>query len=291
MRHGICILPEYSWAEAEPLWRRAEELGFDHAWTYDHLVWAGLPDSPWHSTFATLTAAAMVTERIGLGTLVTTPNFRHPVVLARDVATLDDISGGRVLLGVGAGGDRDARLLGDELTRGQRSRRFREFVPLLDRCLREDHVDHVGDFYSVADTRNLTPVQTPLIVAGEGPRSMRLAVQYAEGWVTTGPASGDWAERDAVDQWWAAVAELAERFTEIEQETEPRTGESRRPLDRYLTLDAAGPAALSSVEFLTDQVGRAGELGFTDVIVHWPRDTPPYQAELGVLEGYMGTLR
>src|SRR5690606_4755845 len=120
MRHGVCILPEYSCAEAEPLWRRAEELRFVHAWTYDHLVCAGLPGSPWHSTFATLTAAAMVTGRIGLGTLVTTPNFRHPVVLARDVVTLDDISGGRVLLGLGAGGDRDARLLGDELTRGQR---------------------------------------------------------------------------------------------------------------------------------------------------------------------------
>ncbi|MGB5937318.1 MAG: LLM class flavin-dependent oxidoreductase, partial [Ornithinimicrobium sp.] len=101
MRYGVCILPEYPWGQAEPIWRRAEELGFDHAWTYDHLVWAGLPDAPWHSTVATLTAAAMVTERIRLGTLVASPNFRHPVTVRRDAVTLDDISSGRLLLGRG----------------------------------------------------------------------------------------------------------------------------------------------------------------------------------------------
>lgn len=285
MRHGICILPEYPWAVAEPLWRRAEELGFDHAWTYDHLVWGGLPDSPWHSTVATLTAAAMVTDRIKLGTLVSSPNFRHPVELARDVVTLEDVSGGRMLLGVGAGGDLDAALLGESLTRGERSRRFREFVPLLDRCLREDHVDHAGEFFNVVDARNLTPVAAPLVVAAEGPRAMELAVTYAEGWVTTGPASGDWAQRDAVDEWWAGVAERAERFSEAEGAG--AAGAGARPLDRYLTLDASGPAALSSVEFLTEQVGRAAELGFTDVIVHWPRPEPPYSGDLGVLETYL----
>ncbi|MCK0110606.1 LLM class flavin-dependent oxidoreductase [Ornithinimicrobium sp. F0845] len=295
MRHGVCILPEYPWAEAQHLWRRAEELGFDHAWTYDHLVWAGLPDSPWHSTVATLTAAAMVTERIRLGTLVSSPNFRHPVTLARDVVTLDDISGGRILLGVGAGGDLDARLLGDELTRGERSRRFREFVPLLDRALREDHVTHEGTFYRTVDVRNRTPSATPLLVAADGPRAMALAVQYAEGWVTTGPASGDWAERDAVDEWWRGVADAAQRFSDAEHAAHEawaaEAGSASRPaLDRYLTLDAGGPAVLSSVEFLTDQVGRAEELGFTDVIVHWPRSADPYRADLAVLEDYVASL-
>lgn len=299
MRHGICILPEYPWREAEPIWRRAEEMGFDHAWTYDHLVWGGLPDAPWHSTVATLTAAAMVTDRIGLGTLVSSPNFRHPVALARDALTLQDISGGRVLLGVGAGGDLDSRVLGDDLTRGERSRRFREFVPLLERSLREDHVDHDGEFYRAVDARNQISEPTPLLVAANGPRAMDLAVRYAAGWVTTGPAAGDWAERDAVDQWWTGVAEVAERFTDAEQAAgEHADGngsggavvEPRSPIARYLTLDASGPAALSSVEFLTDQVGRAEELGFTDVVVHWPRAEPPYQSDIAVLEGYLGTL-
>ena len=56
MRFGLTILPEHRWSVAAPMWRRAQELGFDHAWTYDHLVWGGLPDSPWYGTIPTLTA-------------------------------------------------------------------------------------------------------------------------------------------------------------------------------------------------------------------------------------------
>ena len=95
------------------LWRRAEALGFDHAWTYDHLAWRSLRDSPWFGAVPTLTAAAMATERIRLGTLVASPNFRHPVPFATELVTLDDISGGRLTLGIGAGGDGwDATMLG-----------------------------------------------------------------------------------------------------------------------------------------------------------------------------------
>ena len=141
MRFGITILPEHRWADAEPLWRRSEELGFDHAWTYDHLTWGGLPDSPWYGTVSTLTAAAMVTERIRLGTFVTSPNYRHPVTFLRDLLSLEDISGGRILCGIGTGGDLDSRILGGEpLTPRQRVDRLDEFTGLLDRLLTGDHV-------------------------------------------------------------------------------------------------------------------------------------------------------
>ena len=103
MRFGIVILPQYDWPEAARRWRGAEELGFDHAWTYDHLSWRGLAGERWHATIPTLTAAAMVTERIRLGTFVASPNYRHPVPFAKDVASVDQVSGGRMLLGVGSG--------------------------------------------------------------------------------------------------------------------------------------------------------------------------------------------
>ena len=92
MRFGITILPEHRWADAEPLWRRSEELGFDHAWTYDHLTWGGLPDSPWYGTVSTLTAAAMVTERIRLGTFVTLPELPP----SRDVPARPALAGGHL---------------------------------------------------------------------------------------------------------------------------------------------------------------------------------------------------
>jgi hypothetical protein len=100
---GVLILPEQRWRESRVLWQRAEELGFAHAWTYDHITWRGHRDLAWFSAIPTLTAAALATERIRLGTLVASPNFRHPLTLAKEIVTLDDISGGRVTLGIGKG--------------------------------------------------------------------------------------------------------------------------------------------------------------------------------------------
>ncbi|MGB3185053.1 MAG: LLM class flavin-dependent oxidoreductase [Ornithinimicrobium sp.] len=294
MRYGVCILPEYPWGQAEPIWRRAEELGFDHAWTYDHLVWAGLPDAPWHSTVATLTAAAMVTERIRLGTLVASPNFRHPVTFMRDAVTLDDISSGRLLLGMGTGADRDAEILGEELTRGQRTRRFAEFVELLDALLRGDHVDYTGDFFTAADARNQPgPTQlprTPFVIAANGPRAMALAARYGQGWLTTGPLSGPvgrtaaQGDAESLAQWWEGLAQTVDRFDAIEAAARQSSDVASTALDRYLSLDACGVMALSSADFFAEQAKRAADLGFTDVVVHWPRASPPYEADLAVLD-------
>ena len=108
MRFGLTLLTDLPWAVARPRWQATEEMGFDHAWTYDHLVWGGLPESPWTTATPVLGAAAQVTSRIGLGTLVVSPNFRHPYLLFRDAQALEDLSDGRFLLGVGTGGNLDA---------------------------------------------------------------------------------------------------------------------------------------------------------------------------------------
>src|SRR5699024_5155060 len=106
-RIGVCLLPEDPWREAADKWRRIEDLDADHGWTYDHLIWSGLPDSTRRSTYPFLTAATMVTSTLPLDTLVTSPHNRHPALPAKDLATLDDISGGRAILGLGAGGNTD----------------------------------------------------------------------------------------------------------------------------------------------------------------------------------------
>ncbi len=90
----------------------------DHAWTYDHLTWRNLRDGPWFGAVPTLAAAALVTSRIRLGTLVASANFRHPVPFAKELMTLDDLSHGRFTLGVGAepeGLNQIARELGQGL--------------------------------------------------------------------------------------------------------------------------------------------------------------------------------
>jgi alkanesulfonate monooxygenase SsuD/methylene tetrahydromethanopterin reductase-like flavin-dependent oxidoreductase (luciferase family) len=103
LRLGVLILPEHRLPGLAEKWSRAEVLGFDHAWTYDHIAWRELRDSAWFAAVPTLAAAAMVTSRIRLGTLVASPSFRHPVPFARELLTLHHIAGGRLTVGVGAG--------------------------------------------------------------------------------------------------------------------------------------------------------------------------------------------
>ncbi|MGZ4495816.1 MAG: LLM class flavin-dependent oxidoreductase, partial [Nocardioides sp.] len=137
MRVGVILLPEHRASEMAARWRRLDAWGFDSAWTYDHLAWRSLADGPWFATVPTLAAAALVTSRIRLGTFVASPNFRHPVPFAKELMTLDDLSGGRLTLGVGAGGlGFDADVLGHaRLSAADRVERFAEFVDLLDRLL------------------------------------------------------------------------------------------------------------------------------------------------------------
>jgi alkanesulfonate monooxygenase SsuD/methylene tetrahydromethanopterin reductase-like flavin-dependent oxidoreductase (luciferase family) len=276
MRFGLTILPELPWSELRPRWEAAEAMGFDHAWTYDHLVWGGLPESPWYGTMPTLAAVALVTERIGLGTLVSSPNFRHPVVLHRDVQSLDDVSAGRFMLGVGTGGDLDSEILGGEtLSTRERVDRFQEFVELLVRLRTEDHVDADGRWFSARNARTLPPLRdVPLVVAANGPRSLRFAARTGDAWVTTG------ARVESVEEWWTGLDEARNTVGE----TLSAAGRDPASFPRYLSLDSSPQFSLASRGVFEDMVGRAEGLGFTDVITHWPRPDGPYAGSVAVLE-------
>ncbi|MCP3799650.1 LLM class flavin-dependent oxidoreductase [Allokutzneria sp. A3M-2-11 16] len=275
MRFGIVILPDQPWSQGGDRWRRAESYGFDHAWTYDHLAWRSLADGPWFDAVTTLTAAALSTSRIRLGTLVANPSIRHPVSFARQLMALDDLSGGRFTLGVGAGAAvLDQEILGDTpLTPRALVDRFGEFVELVDALLTTDHVDFSGEYFTAVDARTLPGCvqrpRLPFLVAANGPRSMRIAARFGQGWVTTGPKVDD------LDAWWKGVAELADRHRELTNESE---------VDRCLSLDAGPVFSLSSVDYFAEATGRAAELGFTDVITHWPRESEWYAGDVDVLE-------
>jgi alkanesulfonate monooxygenase SsuD/methylene tetrahydromethanopterin reductase-like flavin-dependent oxidoreductase (luciferase family) len=284
MRFGIVILPDHRWSVAGPRWQRADDYGFDHAWTYDHLGWRDLVDGPWFDAVPTLTAAATVTSRIRLGTYVASPNFRHPVHFTREVTALDDISQGRLLLGIGAGGSGfDAGVLGKALlTPRERVDRFGEFLELLDGLLREERVTWSGSYFAAADARSTPgPVQQPrppFVIAANGPRSMRLAAKYGDGWVTTGDP-----DSASMDDWWRSIAIAAAKFGAA-------LDAAGRSADRYLDLDSAPVLSMSSADAFTDAAGRAGELGFTDVISHWPRATGWYAGDEKMLETVAGLL-
>ncbi|TFC84957.1 LLM class flavin-dependent oxidoreductase [Cryobacterium sp. TMT4-31] len=285
MRHGIVILPQFDWPEARRKWQGAEQYGFDHAWTYDHLSWRSLADQPWQATIPTLAAAAAVTDRIRLGTFVASPNFRHPVPFAKEVATVDDISGGRMLLGLGSGGTGfDAFVLGQPTyTPRQRHERFAEFVTDLDLLLRHEKpgaggFDFAGDWFTAVDARMVgRPAQqprVPFVIAANGPKGLKLVAEHGAGWVTTG------ADGAVGEEWWSAVAALVHRL----EDTLAAADRAPGSLDRYLSLDSGGAYSLESVGAFNDAVGRAGELGFTDVISHWPRPDGIYAGSESVLD-------
>jgi len=291
---GVVLLPEERWSQARARWQQVEEWGFDHAWTYDHLAWRTLADGPWFATVPLLAAAAAVTSRIGLGTFVASPNFRHPVPFAKDVMGLDDVSDGRFLLGIGAGGEGfDASVTGPAWSRGERTRRFEEFVALLDTLLTQPVTTRQGEFYTADDARmipgTLARPRTPFLVAAAGPRTMTLAARHGQGWITYGP---NYATEDvdpdpvlAQEQWWTGLAEVSAAM----DAAEAAAGRTE-PLRRYLSLDGAPIFSLTSLDLVLEGIERGAALGFTDVVVHWPRPQGIYAGRESVLEGLAGRL-
>lgn len=279
----MVILPEYRWSEAAPKWRAAEEYGFHTAWTYDHLGWRSLVDGPWFDSIGLLTAAATVTSSLRLGTLVASPNFRHPVSFARSLIALDDISDGRFTLGVGAGhagqDKYDNVVMGTpEPSMRERAERFAEFVELTDALLTTPKTSFEGKHFSAVQAR-MAPgcaqkPRVPFMIAGTGPKAMRLAARFGQGWITTGTV------RDDVDGWWGSLRAQVERFDEALHEQ----GRDSAGVARCLLLDASPVYSLSTVDTFAEMVGRAGEFGFTDVVVHWPRPDGIYAGDESVLE-------
>ncbi|CAM5524631.1 LLM class flavin-dependent oxidoreductase [Streptomyces violaceorubidus] len=214
-----------------------------------------------------------MTERLRLGTLVTSPNFRHPVMLAKELISLDDVSGGRITLGIGAGGTGfDATALGQEpWTPRERADRFGEFLPLLDRLLTEDAVSYEGDFYSAHEARNIPGCvqrpRLPFAVAATGPRGLALAARHGQAWVTTGdpklfengtPEQSDRALRRQGDR-------LADACAAIGRDVGASWTGSCSPASHR-----SDSRPLESVDAFVDFAGRHRDLGFTELVVHWP---------------------
>ncbi|WP_431043221.1 LLM class flavin-dependent oxidoreductase [Streptomyces sp. P1-3] len=290
MRLSTVILPIHRWSEGgREVWQRAEELGFHAAYTYDHLSWRSFRDGPWFGAVPTLTAAAAATSRMRLGTLVTSPNFRHPVTLAKELISLDDISGGRITLGIGAGGvGFDATALlgeGQEPWRPrERADRFGEFVPLLDQLLTQDVVSYEGTHYAAREVRNIPGCvqrpRLPFAVAATGPRGLALAARYGQAWVTTGDPKI--ADTGTPAESVAAIARQIEGLGAACAETGRDVAELDKILLTGFTPDRNRP--LESVDAFVDFAGAHAALGIDEIVLHWPIPDSDFAADLAVFE-------
>jgi probable F420-dependent oxidoreductase len=190
LRVGV-QLPEVErdvrWPELVAMARAAEEVGFDSIWVGDHLLYRGddRPErGPWDA-WTTLSALAASTQRVRLGPLVACAAFHPPGILARMAAAIDEISGGRFVLGIGAGWNRtEFDAFGIDYDR--RASRFEEAFDVIRRLLDGERVTAQGRFHRVEDAVLLPPParRVPLMVGSNGDRLLRAALPHVDAWNT-----------------------------------------------------------------------------------------------------------
>jgi probable F420-dependent oxidoreductase len=184
---GYLTLP--SWDDVRTYALEAEAAGLDSVWMFDHFFTRrddGTIQNMYES-WTILSAVASVTDRILLGSLVMCAGFRNPGLLAKMAATLDIVSGGRLILGIGAGWyDPEYEAFGYPTNR--RCSRYEETLAIVRRLLDGEIVTFLGEFHQLRDAV-LTPVPSrriPILVAGDGPRVLRLAGRYGDAWNDNG---------------------------------------------------------------------------------------------------------
>jgi probable F420-dependent oxidoreductase len=245
--------------------RAAEASGWYGVWVADHYM----PDTgdttpargDVYEAWSLLPALAAVTERVRLGTLVSPTSVHHPALLAKRAATIDQLSTGRLVLGIGAGWQiNEHHAYGIELEPpGRRVSRFEESITIIRSLLAEGSTTFHGDFYEFIDApADPKPVQSPLpiLVGTKGPRMLRITARYASEWNT-----------------WQAP-ELTDRHRGLAEACE-QTGRDPATMwtsvNALIDLDGSGPPSgrtlAGSPAQLIDQLGQFTALGFDEFIL------------------------
>jgi alkanesulfonate monooxygenase SsuD/methylene tetrahydromethanopterin reductase-like flavin-dependent oxidoreductase (luciferase family) len=175
------------WSDLAALARQAEEYGFDSLWVADHLIYrfAGKePQGPWEC-WSNLAALAAVTSRVEIGPLVACTSFRNPALQAKIADTVDEISGGRLVLGLGAGwNEPDYTAFG--FPYDHRVSRFEEALTIIHGLLRNGQIDFAGTYYSARDCelrpRGPRPNGPPIMIGSSAPRMLGLLARYGDSW-------------------------------------------------------------------------------------------------------------
>jgi len=174
------------WPELADMIRAAEQVGFDSIWFGDHFLYrlaGGQVDGPWDA-WSLLAAAAAITTRVSLGPFVTPIGFYNPALLAKKAATVDEISGGRLILGLGAGwNEPEFRAYGVPFD--HRISRFEEAFTIVRTLLQEGAIDFEGAYYSARDCELVPrprPGGPPIMIGSVGERMLQIALPYVQAW-------------------------------------------------------------------------------------------------------------
>ncbi len=224
------------WSDIRDLATVAEDVGFDSLWVVDHFLYqlegASEPDGLWEA-WSVLSALAACTKSVELGTLVLGMGFRNPALLAKMADTVDEISGGRLILGVGAGYHAlEYRAFG--FPYDHRYGRFEEAIQIVHGLLRNGEIDFAGEYYQARDCvlrpRGPRPQGPPIMIGTTGHKMLRLTARYADMWNAYWDDTGN-------------TPEGADRFRPIVDEACHEVGRDPATLERTITVLAADPDA------------------------------------------------
>lgn len=249
----------------------AEEAGFDVFVFEDALLYRGeeASDGVWESV-SIAAALAAATERIGLGQSVVNSPYRSPAMTAKIAETLDEISGGRYVLGIGAGNtpDSDYEAFGFPIDR--RYSRFAEAIQIIHSLLKTGRADFAGEFYSTKDAelvlRGPRPQGPPINIAAGGSKMLRLVARYADAW-------NWWGWDETFDQIKERLDPLIDQLQAACEEEDRDPGSLERTFDLYSVVapgfdttqtNMANPVSGSANE-IAEKLLRLGDLGFTEV--------------------------
>jgi len=253
-----------SWAQIREAFVAADEWGLESAWVFDHMIPLSDPRTgPNLEGWTLLAGLAEATKQVMLGTMVTGITYRNPSLLLKEATTVDHISNGRALLGVGAAWFQgEHEMFGFEYPgNGERVSRFREALEMFDLLLTQDTTTYDGTYYQLKEAIfEPKPIQTkdgkphlPVVIGGSGDRMLRIIAKHADWWDNNFPDDDEYRQRLAKIE--AACAKIGRDPKEIRRST-------------TLGVDFIKQDEKSQRERL-DQL-RA--LGMTDFLFHAPPD-------------------
>jgi alkanesulfonate monooxygenase SsuD/methylene tetrahydromethanopterin reductase-like flavin-dependent oxidoreductase (luciferase family) len=275
------------WVEIRELATRAEAIGFDTVWIPDELLWRP-PDGQvrgWWECVAMAGAVAAATSRVKVGTWIMSGLHRNPGLTAKAVETLDEISAGRFVFGLGSGHDgRQAHAFG--LPEDHIIGRFEEAVEIIVPLLRAGRADFEGTYHAARDLEQRPvgprPGRIPIMIGAKGPKMLRLAALHADTW--------SWyvEERSDLEEFGPRLAALEAACLEVGRDPASigrSAGIIVEPTDITGAAEALAIPVRGSAEEIADELRAFRAGGFTQIeILLWPRTLAALEAMAPVLE-------
>jgi alkanesulfonate monooxygenase SsuD/methylene tetrahydromethanopterin reductase-like flavin-dependent oxidoreductase (luciferase family) len=270
MTFGIQTPPFHPYDQMVHSWQTYEAQGWDSIWLPDHFVPTFRRELPFFEAWTLLAALAAQTSRVRLGALVSCNTFRHPSLLAKQAATLDHISRGRLELGLGTGWvEFEHRMFGLEYPAdSERVSLFGEAVQIIDLLLRQDVSSFDGTYYRLEEAvARPAPVQRPrppFTLAAHGPRMLKLIAPYVDRWNSMGTPT-----------------EMHERGSRLDEALLRINREPSEVIKSVLYVPSVTPDEhpWDSVDAFRDFVGRYREAGMSECIFQ-----PPFDDQSGIVE-------